>query len=152
MEAGSGVVVLCRVTGRVCALPVELVAETLRPLPIEPVAGMPGFVLGLAVIRGAPMPVIDLARLVGAVDPEPPSRFVILRVGERRVALAVEAVIGVRSLSAVVLAKPARLLGEAGGEIVAALGVLDSELLLVLHTARLVPEGVWAALDATAQP
>ena len=45
---------------RACAIPLDYVAETMRPLPIEPVAGTPGFVRGVSVIRGAPTPVVDL--------------------------------------------------------------------------------------------
>ncbi|HZE91839.1 MAG TPA: chemotaxis protein CheW, partial [Rhizobacter sp.] len=60
--------VICRVQGRLCALPLSHVVETMRPLPTETIAGAPDFVCGLAVIRGAPVPVVDLARLLGATD------------------------------------------------------------------------------------
>src|ERR1039458_3558579 len=88
---------LCRVHGRRCALPLEHVVETMRPLPIGPLAGAPPGVSGLAVIRGAPVPVVDLSRLfssdVGYIEVAP-TRFVTVRVGQRVVALAVDRVEG----------------------------------------------------------
>ena len=57
-EAGASLV--CRVATRICALPVGVVIETLRPLPLEPIAGAPAFVTGPAIIRGEPVPVVEL--------------------------------------------------------------------------------------------
>jgi purine-binding chemotaxis protein CheW len=57
---------LCRVRERLCALPLAHVVETMRPLPIEPLGGMPGFVQGIAIIRGAPVPVVDAGALLGS--------------------------------------------------------------------------------------
>jgi purine-binding chemotaxis protein CheW len=47
-----GASLVCRVATRICALPVGVVIETLRPLPLEPIAGAPAFVTGLE--RAAP--------------------------------------------------------------------------------------------------
>jgi purine-binding chemotaxis protein CheW len=90
---------VCRLATRLCALPLENVAETMRPLPIEPLAGMPASVLGLSVIRGQPVPVIEAARLFDETGPEP-QRFITIRIGGRLVALAVDSVLGVRSIEA----------------------------------------------------
>ena len=57
-------VLVVTVGARACAIPLQHVAETMRPLPIEPVAGTPGFVRGVSVIRGAPTPVVDLRALL----------------------------------------------------------------------------------------
>ena len=56
---------LCQVGSLVCALPLEHISETMRPLSLQPFHGMPPFVDGLSIIRGAPVPVVDLARLLG---------------------------------------------------------------------------------------
>jgi purine-binding chemotaxis protein CheW len=40
------------------------------------------------------------------------------------------------------------LLREAGSEQMAVIGALDTQLLLVLEAARLVPEPVWSAIKA----
>jgi purine-binding chemotaxis protein CheW len=138
---------ICRVQARLCALPLAHVVETMRPLPVEAVVGAPHFVRGLAVIRGAPVPVVDTARLLGAQD-APADRFVTVNAGERRVALAMGSVLGVRAVPAGSLHPLPPLLHEASADVIAAIGLLDAELLLVLHSARLLPEDVWAAGDA----
>ena len=51
-ERGASLV--CRVAARLCALPVRAVIEIMRPLALEPIAGAPAFVAGLAIIRGEP--------------------------------------------------------------------------------------------------
>lgn len=132
----AGPALLCRVGGRVCAIPLAEVVETLRPLPIEPMGGAPAFVLGAAVIRGRALPVVDAAQLLG----EPggaPTRFVTVRAGDREVALAVDAVLGVGALTAAEVAQLPPLLGDAGG-VVAALASRDAALLVVLRGARVV--------------
>jgi purine-binding chemotaxis protein CheW len=148
MEAGiaGDFVVLCRVGTRLCGVPIEHVAETMRPLPVEPVAGMPAFVRGLSVIRGAPVPVVDAAALLSEGAPEGlPGRYVTLELGDRRVALAVDEVRGIRRLAALRDLPP--LFAEAGNQAVESVGTLDGDLLLVLKRTRLIPESVWAALE-----
>jgi purine-binding chemotaxis protein CheW len=143
---------LCRIGSRIGALTLKDVRETMRPLPIEPLAGTPPFVLGLAIVRGFPAPVIDAGRLLGpSASPSTPissARFISLKLGERTAALAVDAVLDVRSLGAGILADIPPLLGEAGADLVSALGTLDTELLLVLEAARLVPDSVWSVMKA----
>jgi purine-binding chemotaxis protein CheW len=143
---------LCRIGSRIGALTLKDVRETMRPLPIEPLAGTPPFVLGLAIVRGFPAPVIDAGRLLGpSASPSTPissARFISLKLGERTAALAVDAVLDVRSLAAGILADIPPLLGEAGADLVSALGTLDTELLLVLEAARLVPDSVWSVMKA----
>ena len=71
------------------------VAETMRPLPIQPLADMPALVRGVSIIRGEPVPVVDLAGLLGQTE-SAIGRFVVVRVEERKVALAIGEVIGVK--------------------------------------------------------
>jgi purine-binding chemotaxis protein CheW len=144
---------LCRIGSRIGALAIEDVRETMRPLPIEPMTGMPPFVLGLAIIRGFPTPVVDACRLVGSsassstVSPSP-ARFVSLRLGERTAALSVDAVLDVRSLPAETLSTIPPLLCGGNAELVSIIGALDAKLLLVLEAARLLPDSVWSAIAA----
>ena len=135
---------LCRIGSRIGALIVNDVREVMRPLPIEPLAGAPPFVLGLSIVRGFPIPVIDAGRLFGPIGLASPARFISLRLGERTASLAVDAVLDVRSLAPGAIADIPPLLGEAA--IASAIGALDSKLLLVLEAARLVPESVWHSI------
>ena len=144
---------LCRVGSRIAALDVRDVWETMRPLPIEPLTGAPEFILGLAIVRGFPIPVVDADRLLGSSLPSTtslismsPARFVSLKLGVRSAALAVDAVLEIRALPAGMLANIPPLLGEAGADLVSLIGALDATLLLVLEAARLVPDSVWHAI------
>ncbi|HVV85259.1 MAG TPA: chemotaxis protein CheW [Kofleriaceae bacterium] len=125
-----------RAAGRLCALPLEHVVETMRPLPVEPVAGAPAAVLGAAMVRGEPTPVVDVAMLIDEAAGAR-RRFVSARAGRRRVALAVEEVVGVRALPA---ARELPPLFAEGGDRLAAIARLDGELLRVLNAARLLPD------------
>jgi purine-binding chemotaxis protein CheW len=119
----------------------------MRPLAVAPLAGVPAFVRGLSVIRGRPVPVVDLGALLSSSEPSKPTRFVTLRLDVRRVALAVEAVLGIQELPGTLSSLPP-LLAEASAEAVSAVGTLDAELILVLEAGRLVPDTVWTGLDA----
>jgi purine-binding chemotaxis protein CheW len=142
---------MCRVGARLCALPLEQVVETMRPLPAVPIAGAPAFVRGVSLIRGDSVPVVDAATLVGEPESQP-TRFVTVAVDHRRIALAVDAVLGVRTLPAGTLHDLPPLLHHAETELVTALGELDAELLLVLQCAHLVPEAVWLLLEQERSP
>lgn len=146
-EAEDGTVdaVIFRAGGRSCALPCSVVIETMRPLAIQEVAGAPAAVLGIAIIRGVPTVVVDASRLLGA-DPVAPDRFVTVRLGARSLALAVDAVIGVRTLQrAQFHALPPLLSGSVS---IDALGTVDAELVVMLRAAYLISEDVLRELDA----
>jgi chemotaxis signal transduction protein len=100
------------------------------------------FVRGLARVRGQATVVVDLNRLLGAPDDTEAGRYVSLRLDGRRVALAVESARELRTIDSDVLAGMPPLLGE-GGERFRALASLDESLLVVLNTAKLLPEGDW---------
>lgn len=110
---------------------------------------MPAFLLGVAIIRGQAVPVLDLARLTGAAGAAPGARYVTLDVDGRQVALAVDDVVGVRALGAAELDAVPPLLE---GAMLAALSTLDRELLMVLQTAQLIPESLWPLLAAEGVP
>jgi purine-binding chemotaxis protein CheW len=139
--------VLLRARELWCAVPLASVVETMRPLPVEPIAEQPPFMLGMSVARGALVPVVDLRRLVGAPPASAPERFVTLRVDDRVCAVAVDEVAGVRRLGPEVLAGLPPLLRDAGEAFVEALGVLDRRLLMVLRAGRIVPPEVWASAE-----
>lgn len=139
---------LCRAESIVCGLRIESVAETMRPRPVEPISGVPEVVSGLAIVRGAPVPVVDLARLLGEHSATRPARFVILKTDGGRVALTVSEVIGIRTLEASSLAGLPPLLRGARADLVGAVGALDSQLLLVLEGGRLLPDSAWSELHA----
>ena len=134
---------------RACAIPLHHVAETMRPLPIEPVAGMPGFVRGVSVIRGVPTPVVDLKALMeNSGNSATCGRFVTIKLGERQVALSVDGVAGVRTLDPAKLGELPPILRDAATGIIEAIGTRDAQLLVVLRAARIIPDEVWTTLAA----
>jgi purine-binding chemotaxis protein CheW len=140
---------VCRVGTKLCGLPLQHVLETFRPLATEPLAGANELVLGVALIRGVPTPVVDARQLLSSLTAGAPGRYVTLALGEggaeaRVVALAVDSVLGIRDGERL---GPLPALLREHGEVVAALGTLDAELLLVLERARLVPDAVWPLLE-----
>jgi purine-binding chemotaxis protein CheW len=135
-----------RVRNRACAVPLAHVIETMRPLPIEAIAGMPPFVLGVSIIRGAPTPVVDLGTILGTPG-NLAERFVTLRLGERQVALSVSAVLGVWELDASKIHELPPLLQGASREAIEAIGTLDEEMLMVLREGWELPDEVWQALS-----
>ena len=89
---------------RACAFQLHHVAETMRPLPIKQVAGTPGFVCGVSVLRGTPTPVVDLKALLENCENSPSyGRFVSLKLEERRVVIGVDSVVGLINLDSELL-------------------------------------------------
>jgi purine-binding chemotaxis protein CheW len=130
------------------ALPLEAIAETMRPLPISPVSAAPAFVRGVSLVRGTPSPVVNLALLLGGTqaEPGPGRRFVAMRMPEGSLALEVDEVVGLRWLQEQSLEDVPALLHAQGESHVERMGSLDGHLLAVLGSARLLPEDFWNRL------
>ena len=142
-------ILVTRVGGLACALPIEHVVETMRPLPVEPI-GRDDEALapidGLAMIRGLPVPVVDARKLLGVPSP-PARRFVVVRAAQRSVALVVDAVIDVKRIELEAVSRLPPLLGNVRHDWVSAIGTLDAELLIVLDAARVLPDDSWRAIE-----
>src|SRR5690349_8303003 len=109
-------VLLVRARGWLCALRLDDVLETLRPLRTEPVAGAPPFVRGVTVLRGESVPVVRLSSLLHPHEGPAGARFVAVRAGGRTIALEVDEVIGVEPVSLAELTAAAPLMGSALSE------------------------------------
>ena len=146
--SGLKQLLICRVSSKLCGLPLEHVLETMRPLPLEELANMPSFVRGVALIRGRPTPVIDGGVLLGspARQQGASTRLLTLKMGERRVALWVDAVVGIRGIEGAALEELPLVLRESQADQVDALGTLDAELLLLLEHTRLLTEAHFESL------
>jgi purine-binding chemotaxis protein CheW len=118
----------------------------MRPLPVKSIPSVPEYVLGVAVIRGRPVPVLHVGLLLGASTPSPPGRFVTLRTPRGPIAIAVDEVVGIRVVSHEALGDLPPLLSGASSEVLAAIGALDDQLLISLQGARLAPESLWRAM------
>lgn len=141
-------VLVCRVQSRLCGLPLDAVEETLRPQPLRPLSAAVVHVQGLARIRGDWVPVVDLAGLLG-LTAAPVGRYVVVRAGGRRVALAVAQVLGLQALAEDAVSTLPPLLRDSAHGAVAALAERDDELIAVLDEARLLPDDWLAALPGS---
>jgi purine-binding chemotaxis protein CheW len=108
----------------------------MRPGRIERIELAPEYLLGLALVRGEMVPVLDAGVLLTG-QPSEATRFVVLRVGERSVALAVAEVVGTRALESTLLDGLPPLLANRR-DLIAHMAVLDGKLLEVLESGRLV--------------
>lgn len=143
MSDAEGVSALIVRVGAVsCALPSACLLETMRPLPVQPLDSMPAFTTGVATIRGAATPVVDLAAVLGEAPDEVSGakRFVTIRAGARTVALAVDEVVGLARFEPGTLASRPSILSTASDPVVEALAIKDDALHLVLDAARLVEQ------------
>jgi purine-binding chemotaxis protein CheW len=147
---------ICQSGERSCGFPLQHVVETMRALPVEAFPDMQPFMLGIAIIRGATVPVINLAMLLKAsVDTETKSspttkvsRFITIKTGHRVIAFAVGNVVGVGQFAADDLDNLPKLLGDADTSVVKAIGTLDDGLFLVLEASRVISESAWQDLYA----
>ena len=98
--AASQDVLTVHLDGRPYAVPLAIVLDVCRALPLLTVPGAPAHILGMAVWRGRVMPCIGLHQL-GLADVQTVQRqfvTVILRLSRGEVALAVEAPVEVTTL------------------------------------------------------
>jgi purine-binding chemotaxis protein CheW len=144
----TSLALVCRSGAMLLALPLDAVAETLRTPPVQALADQPRFVRGVAIVRGAPLPVVDVAALLGGPAGAQAARLVTLKLGPRRVGLALDAVLGVRPLDAERLHDVPPLLQQASSDLLGGMAALDDELLLALRGAVALPPSVWDEIDS----
>jgi purine-binding chemotaxis protein CheW len=105
-----------RVGGEDYALDIMRVREIIHPLPITPVPRAPVFVEGVIRLRGDVIPVLDVRKRLGLpiAPPTRKSRFLVVHVARRRIALIVDEVREVLRLPRAEI-RPAPSLGAVGG-------------------------------------
>ena len=146
-ERGAPAVLLVRAAGYTCALDLSHVVEIMRPLPVAPIPGAPDVVIGLSRTRDMPTPVVSLSALLGGSSAGA-TRFVLSRTGARRVALSVDAVLGIVRIPSIRFDDLPPLLRDVAEGSVQAIAARDRDLLLILNTAVIVPQEVWQLMEA----
>lgn len=130
---------LAEVSAHLCGVPLGAGVETLRPLPIERLPGLPEAILGLSIIRGVTVPVVDLAVLFR--EPAGAARhWVFVRAEERHLALAASRVIGVHEIGAAPEGSGLAFAARIAAPFIAAVAMHAGRLLAVLDVARIFPE------------
>ena len=126
------------VGSRTCAVPTRHVTETLRPVPVRPASRAPPFVIGIGMVRGNPVPIVDPGVLLGDGPLVAPTRLLSLRTDDgRTVGLLASSVLGLRDGDSITAAGLPPLLADDAGAI-QTLARLDQGLLTVLRAGRLL--------------
>lgn len=83
------------------ALPLDTVGEVLPAMAYTPLPSAPPVVLGVANLRGDPLPLLDLRTRLGdtARDPHPDHHVVVCRVADRLVGVWLDDVTGLEEIS-----------------------------------------------------
>lgn len=102
----------------------------------------PRFVRGVINLRGAVLPVLDLAMRLGLEESEPDERNVIIvvDVGERVFGLRVDAVSDILSFSPDQLQPPPEVTSTSGPSFVKALTILDERMVRLLDLDSVLPD------------
>lgn len=128
---------LCAAGSHRFALPMSEIVETMRMLPVETIAAAPPLVLGLSIIRGAPVAVVDTALLFDRTSARY-TQLVTARTGGRTIAFAVDAVLGAAVVARHDLTQMPPLIGS--DDAIVAMASRDRDLLFLLNAARIVPD------------
>lgn len=113
-EARGGDYLLFSLGGDPYALPIGVITEILKPLPITEVPRAPKGIAGLASVRGRLVTVLDLRRRFGLAEPGRDKRLRILLVdgGDETLGLLVDEVRGVQRFEEPEIEPPQVLGGE----------------------------------------
>jgi purine-binding chemotaxis protein CheW len=95
-DGGGERVELCTfcIAGEDYAVDIMRVREIINPLPLTPVPRAPAFVEGVIRLRSEVIPVVDVRKRFGlpAAPPTRKTKFIVVRIGGRRIALVVDEV------------------------------------------------------------
>lgn len=118
------------------ALPISHVEEIIQPLPVTPIPRSHPAIMGLTLVRGKVLPVIDLATALKKERDEQDGRFIVVTFQDEDIVLNVHAVNGIQSTG--VMEEPQDLYREQSY----VLGVIPREgkILPVLDLDRLLTD------------
>jgi len=117
--------------GEAYAVPIALVAEILKPLPITHVPRAPHVVVGLMTVRGRLITVIDLRRRLRLPETPIDPRILIADTGEEQIGLLVDEVMQVYRLAEAEI-ESAQVLGGDQQAYLAGIGRPEGALLILL--------------------
>jgi purine-binding chemotaxis protein CheW len=134
------------------AVPISLVREISKPLPIVPLPHAPASVLGVADFRGEVIPVLDMRARFGlrGVADTPKAKWIVVGVEGGLAALAVDAVTGVFGTANAAMSPPPPLGGGEERRGIAGVTSYEGRMVFVLDAGRFT-EATLALGELTSQ-
>lgn len=142
-----------RVGKETFGLPIGMVQEILRPMPVTAVPGAPAHVEGVINLRGKIVSIVDLRKHCGAANPaddKRKNRIVVAEVQGRRIGLMVDAASEVLKISESAIEPPASLFGDAEVGFVTGVAKLAGRLVILVDAEKLLSGEALRQLPAEA--
>jgi purine-binding chemotaxis protein CheW len=126
---------------------IQAVREIRGWTPATPLPHSPGFVRGVINLRGAVLPVVDLAARLGLRTTDPSARHVIIvsRIGDQLVGLLVDAVSDILTVTEDTMQPTPEVAYDAEGAIVKGLLPIDGRMISLVSLDRMLPPQLEAA-------
>ena len=149
----EGQLVTFRMGGEELALPLGLIQEIVRPPAITQVPGAPGYIMGIANLRGSILPVMDLRlRLsVEKREQDEDTRVVVLDCAGRSTGIIVDSVSEVMHTEGAIIEEPPAVIAGVDGQYLRGVVKADEgkRLVMILSTDMLIPELLKSQGDTT---
>lgn len=130
-----------RVGDQAFCIDINSVLEIRGWTPVTPLPEAPAYMRGVVNLRGAILPIIDLAVLLGLPTSEPSARHAIMvaRCGGRTVGLLVEAVSEIVQIDGATLQQTPEIGRAEGTSLVAGIFAIDGGMISLLEMDNLLP-------------
>lgn len=153
LAADNAVVFACfESDARLYGIDVLQIREIVRSRVVTPLPRAPELIEGVIDLRGAVIPVLDLARTLGGepVAETPATRIAVLEIEGMAVGLRVEAAVDVLSVDAAAIEGPPALATQAGYDVIrAVVRRTDAAPLMVLSLENLLESVYRSALESS---
>jgi purine-binding chemotaxis protein CheW len=147
-QGGENVLVLKDGNIFLC-IPARHTIEIMRPLPIRQLLNPPHCILGISIIRGKPTPVLDIFKLLNTESGNKPTRFVLIKSGEKELALAVAQVLYTTSIPLTVLNELPSVFREGNDTMIKSLAVADEQLGAMLDASKLMTKELLERMEGS---
>ena len=147
LDADRTELIAFRIGSQEFCVDIQAVREIRGWTPATPLPHSPGFVRGVINLRGAVLPVVDLAARLGLRSTEPTARHVIIvsRIGKQLVGLLVDAVSDILTVTKDALQPTPDVAYDAERAFVKGLLPVDGRLISLVALDRMLPEQAEAA-------
>ena len=146
-DAGPKELIAFRIGSQEFCVDIQAVREIRGWTPATPLPHSPGFVRGVINLRGAVLPVVDLAARLGLRTTEPSARHVIIvsRIGDQLVGLLVDAVSDILTVTEDTMQPTPEVAYDAEGAFVKGLLPIDGRMISLVSLDRMLPPQLEAA-------